>query len=145
MKTRLLLLVVSLFAISLVAPIHASAAPKAVKADEDTATDEKNHKKNTTVLTLAAPADKVHAAALEALAAVGCTVKKDTPALIEGKRANKIGLAVGSGGEKLFVNIKDLGDGKTELTVRTKKTMAGIVGQKLWNEEVAHHIRDAVK
>lgn len=38
MKTRLLLLVVSLFAISLVAPTHANAAPKAVKADEDAAT-----------------------------------------------------------------------------------------------------------
>ncbi|HYP17816.1 MAG TPA: hypothetical protein VEQ65_11450, partial [Opitutus sp.] len=80
-----------------------------------------------------------------ALAAIGCKVKTDTPTQIEGKRSNKVGLAVGSGGEKLFVSIKELGEGKTEVKVVTKKTMVGIVGQKLWNEEVAQHIRDAIK
>jgi hypothetical protein len=52
---------------------------------------------------------------------------------------------VGSGGEKLFVWIKDVGEGKTELKVTTKKTLVGIVGQKLWNEQVANQVRDAVK
>ena len=71
--------------------------------------------------------------------------KKDTPLSIESKRSNKIGLVVGSGGEKLFVGIKDLGNGKTEVTVTTKKTMLGYVGQKNWNEEVATQISNAVK
>lgn len=87
----------------------------------------------------------MHAAALQALAGIGCEIKKDTADAIEGKRPNKIGLAVGSGGEKLYVAVKDLGDGKTELKVTTKKTLVGIVGQKLWNAEVAKQISESAK
>lgn len=105
---------------------------------------ETENKKNVTVITLAAKPDAVHAAALQALAGIGCEIKKNTPTAIEGKRSNKIGLAVGSGGEKLFVDLKDLGDGKTEVRVTTKKTMLGYVGQKLWNEEVAKQITHAI-
>lgn len=145
MKTRSLVLFLSLLACLLTAPTSVIAAPKEAQSEEDAAPDQKDGKKNTTILTLAAPAEKVHAAALEALAAIGCKIKKDSPNAIEGKRSNKVGLAVGSGGEKLIVWITDLGEGKTELKVTTKKTLVGIVGQKLWNEQVANQIRDAVK
>ncbi len=134
----------TLNALLLAAPVSVWAAdkePAAASADAE----EKETKKNTTIIVLNATPAKVHEAALMALASVGCKVKQDTPTRIEGKRSNKVGLAVGSGGEKLFVDIKDLGDGKTEVKVVTKKTMVGIVGQKLWNEEVAGKIRDAVK
>jgi hypothetical protein len=141
MKSRLLPLVAYSILLSLSLPSPARADDKPAKA----ASGEAENKKNVTVLVLAAKPEAVHGAALQALASVGCEVKKDTPTAIEGKRSNKIGLAVGSGGEKLFVEIKDLGDGKTELKVTTKKTMLGIVGQKLWNEEVANQIKDAVK
>ena len=141
MNYRKLVLVVILLGWS----VAGSNSLMAAAQSEDTAPAEKETKKNTTVLTLTATSDKVHAAALEALAAIGCKVKSDSPTQIEGKRSNKVGLAVGSGGEKLFIAIKALEGGKTELTVTTKKTLAGIVGQKLWNEEVANHIRDAVK
>lgn len=87
----------------------------------------------------------VHDAALQALAGIGCEVKKDTADLIEGKRPNKVGLAVGSGGEKLFVTIKDAGNGRTEFKVTTKKTLLGIAGQKRWNDEVAAKIVEIVK
>ena len=141
MNYRKLVLVVILLGWS----VAGSNSLMAAAQSEDTAPAEKETKKNTTVLTLTATSDKVHAAALEALAAIGCKVKSDSPTQIEGKRSNKVGLAVGSGGEKLFISIKAMEGGKTELTVTTKKTLAGIVGQKLWNEEVANHIRDAVK
>ncbi len=144
MKPRVVCLSVGLLFSSLTLPHPLVAAGNEAKA-EVAPSEAKENKKNTTVLVLAAPPDKVHAAALEALAAIGCKVKKDSPNYIEGKRSNKVGLAVGSGGEKLFVEIKDLGDGTSELKVITKKTMAGIIGQKRWNEEVAFHIRDAVK
>jgi len=111
----------------------------------DEAAAEKDGKKNITTLVLAAKPEAVHAAALQALAGIGCEIKKDAADAIEGKRPNKVGLAVGSGGEKLFVAIKDLGNGKTELKVTTKKTLLGIVGQKLWNEEVAKQIRETAK
>jgi hypothetical protein len=145
MKLRLLLLVLGLIATPLAFTTSVVAAPKEVKTDEDSVPEEKEGKKNTTILTLSAPAEKVHATALEALAGIGCKIKKDSATHIEAKRPNKVGLAVGSGGEKLLVWIKDLGDGKTELKVTTKKTLAGIIGQKLWNEEVANQIRDAIK
>jgi len=142
MKTRSAFLALILLSGSL-APISLLAAP--ADAKEATGAAEKESKKNTSVVVVSATPEKAHTAALEALAAIGCTVKKDTPTEIAGKRPNKIGLAVGSGGEKLFITIKSLGENKTEVTVVTKKTLAGIVGQKLWNDEVANHIRDALK
>jgi hypothetical protein len=124
----------------------ATALPVTAKdkpADESAA--EKDGKKNITIVVLTAKPEAVHDAALQALAAIGCEIKKDAADAIEAKRPNKVGLAVGSGGEKLFVTLKDLGDGKTELKVTTKKTMLGFVGQKLWNEEIAKQIGEAVK
>ncbi len=140
MKSRLPLFVLcaGILILGLPAIALATDAPPPAPAKSET-------KKNITVAVLIAKPEAIHAAALQALAGIGCEVKKDTPLSIEGKRSNKIGLAVGSGGEKLFVEIKDLGDGKTEVTVTTKKTMVGIVGQKLWNEEVAAQISNAVK
>lgn len=140
MKNRILVLLFSpLLAFIAAAPSFAN------NADSKASAEEKDGKKNITTFVVAAKAEAVHTAALQALAAVGCDVKKDSPMAIEGKRANKVGLAVGSGGEKLFVNLKDIGDGKVEVTVTTKKTLMGIVGQKLWNEEVAKQIRESLK
>jgi hypothetical protein len=126
----------------------AAVAPRAVAADKEAppaAHEEKEGKKNTSVVVLAGKPEDIHRAILEALAAIGADVKKDTPDYIEGKRSNKIGMAVGSGGEKLLVSLSKAADGKTEVKIVTKKTMMGYVGQKLWNEEVAAHLRNAVK
>jgi len=140
MKSRLSLFVLCAGLLTIGLPVIALAtdAPPAAPAKSES-------KKNITIVVLTAKPEAIHAAALQALAAIGCEVKKDAPLSIEGKRSNKIGLAVGSGGEKLFVEIKNLADGKAEVTVTTKKTMVGIVGQKLWNEEVAAQISNAVK
>lgn len=140
MKIRPTALLFSLlFAFVATLPAFANAAPQTAEAEE------KDGKKNVTTFVLAAKPDAIHSAALQALAAIGCEVKKDSPLSIEGKRKNKVGFAVGSGGEKLFLTLKELGDGKTEVTVTTKKTMMGYVGQKLWNEEVAKQIRESIK
>ncbi|MBP9914179.1 MAG: hypothetical protein KBF26_12325 [Opitutaceae bacterium] len=140
MKPRCYPFVLSLLFITLVAPMALSAKDKAPAE-----ANEKDTKKNITVVVVTATPLAAHDAALQALAGIGCEIKKDTADLIEGKRSNKIGLAVGSGGEKLFVAIKDLGEGQTEVKVTTKKTMLGIVGQKHWNDEVAKQIADTVK
>ena len=132
--------------LTLCAGILALSMPSLVLAsDPKTEATETESKKNISVVVLQAKPEAVHAAALQALAGIGCKIKSDTPTAIEGKRSNKVGLAVGSGGEKLFVEIKDLGNGKTELKVMTKKTMLGYVGQKLWNGEVATQVSNAVK
>lgn len=129
-----------LIALLLVALAPAFAVSQA-KPKEDTSATDADEKRNTSTFETTAPAADIHTAALEALAKIGCNIKKDSPASIEGKRPNKIGLAVGSGGEKLFVTIKPIADGKHQVTVKTKKTPMGIVGQKLWNEEVAADIQ----
>jgi hypothetical protein len=122
--------------------LPATAKDKVAAEEQDA---DKDGKKNITIVVLTATAQAVHDAALQAIAAVGGEIKKDAADAIEAKRPNKVGLAVGSGGEKLFVAIKDLGEGKIELKVTTKKTMLGIVGQKLWNEEIAKQVGEAVK
>lgn len=141
MKSRLFACLLTLLLVSLTGAPPVLAKDKATTAESE----DKGGKKNTTSAVLAAKPAAVHDAALQALASIGCEIKKDTADAIEGKRPNKVGLAVGSGGEKIFVTIKDQGDGNTLLTVTTKKTMLGIVGQKLWNEELAKQISEAVK
>ena len=141
MKPRSLILAFTLITAGL--PLCTSTAT--AKEPEASASAEHEGKKNTTVLTLTAKPEAVHAAALEAVAAVGGKVTKDKADSIEAKRPHKVGLAVGSGGEKLFVSIKDVGNGQVEVTVVSKKTVLGIVGQKLWNDEIAQHIREAIK
>ncbi|MDQ8202916.1 hypothetical protein QEH54_07820 [Pelagicoccus sp. SDUM812003] len=122
-----------------------SAKNKNAEDEEAPEQSEEDGKRNTTMVTVAATPDQVREAALEALASIGCKIKKNNKTAIEGKRPNKVGLAVGSGGEKLFVDIVDMGDGTCEVTVKTKKTMVGLVGQKLWNEEVAQTIVHALE
>ena len=147
MKSSLITLLAGFALSALFSTAPAFAKDKETKADSEAVAPEndKDAKKNVTVFVLEAKPEAAHAAALEALASVGAKVKKDAPDSIEAKRSNKVGIAVGSGGEKIFVAIKALADGKTEVTVTTKKTMAGYLGQKLWNEEVATHIRGAIK
>ena len=144
MKTSIVSIALSI-ALALVFSASETTAKKQDSDKETASESDTKAKNNTTVVTIDASPDRVHAAALEALASIGCKIKKDNPLRIEAKRPNKVGLAVGSGGEKLFVSIKDLGDGSSEVTVVTKKTMVGVVGQKLWNEEVAQLISDAFK
>lgn len=141
MKPRFLLCLVLLAIVGM----PAASSRLSAKDTSETEASKNDGKKNTTVVTLTAKPDAVHTAALEALAAVGGTVTKDTADYIEAKRSHKVGLAVGSGGEKLFVWIRDLGEGKVEVKVTTKKTLLGIVGQKLWNDEIAEHIAGALK
>ena len=134
MKSRLLILAALI--LGLIAPLRVGADDAKVESSQSQPAEEKESKKNTTVLELAAAPDKVHAAALQVLAALGATVKKDTPKHIDAKLADK------DGGAKLAVSIKALKDGKTELKVSTKK---GAAGEKRYDEEVANKVRDALK
>ena len=141
MQSRYFMLVLSLVFSAAISTVAFADAKDSQSGDASA----KDGKKNTTILVLEAKPEAIHAAALEALASIGCQIKKDSPLAIEAKRPNKVGLAVGSGGEKLLVTIKSVADGKTEVKVVTKKTMMGVIGQKRWNDEVAAHIRDAIK
>jgi hypothetical protein len=100
------------------------------------------------VSSVALPADKgvqasfdkpiaaVHKAAVDALTVIGCTIKKEDPAYVEGKRERKIGVFVGSGGETVSVALTDSGSGKVSVEVHTAKTFVGGAGQKNWDQAV---------
>lgn len=76
------------------------------------------------------------AAAVSALKVHGFEIKTETDTHIEGKRPNKIGLVVGSGGEKIVVDLTPAADGTTVIRVQTEKTFVGYAGQKNWDEPV---------
>lgn len=94
--------------------------------------------------TLDATPAAVHKAAADALAVVGCEIKKDEPAHLEGYRTRKIGAFVGSGGETLTVEIATQADGKTNVDIRTKRTFMGGAGQKNWDQPVLDEIRKSL-
>jgi hypothetical protein len=82
------------------------------------------------------PMSTVHKVAVDALTVIGCTIKKDDPAYVEGKRDRKIGVFVGSGGETVTVTLSDAGGGKVSVDVRTARTFVGGAGQKNWDQPV---------
>jgi hypothetical protein len=82
------------------------------------------------------PMADVQKAAIDALTTIGVAIKKQEPNLVEGKRKNKVGLFVGSGGEILTVSLNSLDASKTEAKVRTTKTFAGRAGQKVWDQQI---------
>jgi len=82
------------------------------------------------------PIEEVQKAAVDALTVVGVTLSKQEPNLVEGKRKNKVGFMVGSGGEVLSVALTSLEAGKTQAKVRTTKTFVGRAGQKVWDQPI---------
>jgi len=94
--------------------------------------------------TFSATPEEVKTATLVAMKKIGFTIKKDEGMMIEGKRSNKVGLMVGSGGEKMKSEIIPLEGGMTAVNVRTKKTFVGIAGQKNWDDEVMELIAEAL-
>jgi alkylation response protein AidB-like acyl-CoA dehydrogenase len=82
------------------------------------------------------PIAEVQKAAVDALTTVGVTLNKQEANLVEGKRKNKVGFMVGSGGEILSVALTEVEAGKTSAKVRTTKTFVGRAGQKVWDQQV---------
>ncbi len=122
-----------------VAPLHA-AKPK--NDDTGEAESAKEPKGATTVL-VEQPIERVQEAALNALAVIGCKMRKTEATYLEAKRSNKMGLAVGSGGEVIKIWLTAEGPGKTTVKVATVKTMVGYAGQRSWNERVVDEITKA--
>jgi hypothetical protein len=112
------------------APAPVSNAPQGAQADPT-----KGSKDIDKVIEYAP--DKVLQAAREAFLVYGCDIdaKKDKPDYVECKRANKMGVFVGSGGEKLSVRVSAKGT-STRVEVKTSKTFVGIAGQKNWSTPV---------
>ena len=78
-----------------------------------------------------------------ALEKYGFEITEESDDGFEAKRKSKVGVFVGSGGEKMIVKF-DEADAGTRVHVRTKKTLVGIAGQKNWDDEVMSAITDSI-
>jgi hypothetical protein len=87
-------------------------------------------------VTFEKPLAEVQKAAVDALTTVGAAPSKQEPNFVEGKRKNKMGLMVGSGGEVLSVALTSVAASKTQAKVRTTKTFVGRAGQKVWDQQI---------
>ncbi len=91
---------------------------------------------------MAHPLDQVREAAQRALTQVGCEVKKTEPYMVAGRRPNKFGLFVGSGGETVKVFLLPSGDAETKVWVDTDLSFVGIAGQQGWDNQVISAMKE---
>lgn len=103
---------------------------------EKSVTKTKKDKKKGIAKTFSASLDDTRKAAVSGLKKHGFLIKDDSGNTITGQRPNRMGLLVGSGGEKISVQLTVLGDLSTEARVKTSKTFLGYAGQKNWDDEV---------
>jgi hypothetical protein len=85
--------------------------------------------------TIAYPAAKVLEAARQALTTYGCEVKKTKPDYLECTRSRHVGVVVGSGGEKVTVQLTDMGP-ETRVQIKTGKGFVGRLGKKNWSTPI---------
>lgn len=77
---------------------------------------------------------------LRVLAALDTSIEKDESTAIKASRNRHIGLLVGSGGEEIFVNLKDVAKDRTFITITTKTGFVGGAGQKAWSCQVVDEV-----
>ncbi len=86
------------------------------------------------------PIVQVQKAAVDALVVTGFDVAKQELTYVEGFRPRKIGLFVGSGGETVGIWLTEQGPNQTAVKVDTARSLAGIVGQKIWNTDIMNEM-----
>ena len=94
--------------------------------------------------TVAYPAAKVLEAARQALATYGCDVKKEKPDYLECTRSRHVGVMVGSGGEKVTVQLTDTG-AETRVQIKTGKGFVGRLGKKNWSTPIFDDMMTTLK
>jgi len=80
--------------------------------------------------------DEVRQAGLRALTFVGCEVKTQDPLFLSGRRPNKFGLFVGSGGETVKIFLYPESEKQTHVWVDTDLSFVGMAGQQSWDKQV---------
>lgn len=74
--------------------------------------------------------------ALDSLIVNGFELQEETDNYIQGKRPNKIGFFVGSGGETIGIWLESISEDKTSVLIKNKKSFVGYVGQQNWEREI---------
>ena len=85
--------------------------------------------------TVAFPLAKVLEAAKLAAATYGCEIKKEDSDSLECTRSRHVGVFVGSGGEKVTVQLSPK-DNETRVVVKTGKGFVGRLGKKNWSTPI---------
>ena len=86
-------------------------------------------------MTIAYPMAKVLEAAKQALSTYGCDVKKEKPDYLECTRDRHVGVVVGSGGEKVTMQLSAKGN-ETRVEIKTGKGFVGRLGKKNWSTPI---------
>ena len=73
-----------------------------------------------------------------------CNIKKETPGYLECTRPRKIGVFVGSGGEKVKVRLRKNASG-TLVEINTGKGMMGRLGKKNWSTPIFNEMTKILK
>jgi len=82
------------------------------------------------------PIEEVRPAAARALSFVGCKVHTQEDFYVAGRRPNKMGFFVGSGGETVEVFLYPQSTSQTHVWVDTDTSFVGIAGQQGWSKQV---------
>jgi len=107
--------------------------------DDDPSKDSKDVDK-----TVPYPMDKTLEAAKQALAVYGCSIKKEKSDYLECTRDRKVGVFVGSGGEKVTVKLTPKGS-ETQVEIKTGKGFVGRVGKKNWSTPIFEEMMKTLK
>ena len=89
--------------------------------------------------------EEVRQAGSRALTFVGCEIKKQEPFFLQGRRPNKFGLFVGSGGETVRIFLYPQAPGETQVWVDTDMSFVGIAGQQNWDDKVMAEIKSILE
>lgn len=93
---------------------------------------------------VAYPMAQVLDAAKQALMTYGCSVKKEKPDYLECTRDRHIGVVVGSGGEKVTVQLSAK-DSETRVVIKTGKGFVGRLGKKNWSTPIFDEMMKTLK
>ena len=116
--------------VSLAQPQPVLRAASQAEQNDDASKDSKDVDR-----TIAYPAAKVLEAARQALTTYGCEVKTAKPDYLECTRGRHVGVVVGSGGEKVTVQLTDMGP-ETRVQIKTGKGFVGRLGKKNWSTPI---------
>jgi hypothetical protein len=84
--------------------------------------------------------EDVRQAGLRALVFVGCEIKTESPYFLCGRRPNKFGLFIGSGGETVKIFLYPKSETETHVWVDTDKSFVGLAGQQGWDKQVIEEL-----
>jgi hypothetical protein len=94
--------------------------------------------------TVAYPMAKVLDATKQALTTYGCDVKKEKPDYLECTRDRHVGAFVGSGGERVTVQLSAKGS-ETRVEIKTGKGFVGRLGKKNWSTPIFDEMMKTLK